>query len=60
VQLEFRWIVCNKDNEDYSWDAIWDSKVSLTDFSWVVEMRIPMLLIRFSTPKTNLGFELYE
>jgi hypothetical protein len=38
----------NKDNEDYSWDTIWDSKVSLTDFGWVVEMRIPYAALRFS------------
>jgi hypothetical protein len=37
-----------KDGEDYSWDAIWDSKVSLTDFGWVAEMRIPYAALRFS------------
>lgn len=40
--------VATKDGEDYSWDAIWDSKVSLTDFGWVVEMRIPYAALRFS------------
>lgn len=40
--------VATKDGEDYSWDAIWDSEVSLTDFGWVVEMRIPYAALRFS------------
>ncbi|MFQ3173024.1 MAG: hypothetical protein ACI8W0_000105 [Flavobacterium sp.] len=40
--------LATKDGEDYSWDAIWDSKVSITDFGWVVEMRIPYAALRFS------------
>ena len=35
-------------SEDYSWDAIWNSEVTLTDFGWVVEMRIPYAALRFS------------
>ncbi|MBP6759639.1 MAG: carbohydrate binding family 9 domain-containing protein, partial [Flavobacterium sp.] len=30
-----------EDNEDYTWDAIWNSQVTHTDFGWVVEMKIP-------------------
>ncbi|WP_281297368.1 DUF5916 domain-containing protein [Flavobacterium limnophilum] len=37
-----------EDNEDYTWDAIWSSEVSLTDFGWVVEMKIPYAALRFS------------
>jgi hypothetical protein len=40
--------VATKDGEDYTWDGIWDSKVSITDFGWVVEMRIPYAALRFS------------
>jgi hypothetical protein len=40
--------LATKDGEDYTWDAIWDSKVSITDFGWVVEMRIPYAALRFS------------
>jgi hypothetical protein len=36
---------------DYSWDAIWDSKTTITDQGWVVEMKIPYAAIRF--PNTN-------
>jgi hypothetical protein len=35
-------------SDDYSWDAIWDSEVTLTDFGWVVEMKIPYAALRFS------------
>ena len=40
--------LATKDGEDYLWDTIWDSKVSLTVFGWVVEMRIPYAPLRFS------------
>lgn len=36
---------------DFSWDAIWDSKTTLTDQGWVVEMKIPYAAIRF--PNSN-------
>jgi hypothetical protein len=35
-------------DEDFNWDAIWDSEVVLTDFGWVVEMKIPYAALRFS------------
>lgn len=34
-------------DEDFNWDAIWDSKVKITDVGWVVEMKIPYAAIRF-------------
>lgn len=40
------------DGEDYSWNAIWDSKVRITDFGWVVEMKIPYAALRF--PNTDI------
>ena len=35
--------------EDSSWDAIWASKAVITDFGWVVEMKIPYAALRFSS-----------
>ncbi len=35
-------------NEDSSWDAVWESDVSLNEDGWSVEMRIPYSAIRFS------------
>ncbi len=40
--------IATKDEEDFTWDAIWDSKVKLTDFGWTVEMKIPYAALRFS------------
>ncbi|TRX39666.1 DUF5916 domain-containing protein [Flavobacterium restrictum] len=43
--------LATEDNEDFSWDAIWDSHVALTSFGWVVEMKIPYAALRFSNAK---------
>lgn len=37
--------------EDYSWNAIWESKAKITDIGWIVEMKIPYAALRF--PKDN-------
>jgi hypothetical protein len=37
-----------EDSEDFTWDAIWDSEVTLTELGWVVEMKIPYAALRFS------------
>ena len=46
---------CNftsQDGEDYSWNAIWSSKAKITDFGWIVEMKIPYAALRF--PSTDI------
>ncbi|MFV8325152.1 DUF5916 domain-containing protein [Flavobacterium sp. ZS1P14] len=40
--------LATEEGEDFTWDAIWDSEVTLTDFGWVVEMKIPYAALRFS------------
>ncbi|RTY93077.1 hydrolase [Flavobacterium sp. RSP46] len=40
--------IATEDFEDFSWDAIWDSQVTLTEFGWTVEMKIPYAALRFS------------
>jgi hypothetical protein len=47
-----------KDGEDYSWDAIWDSEVSITDFGWV-EMKIPYAASMFFLMLKNKPKKLY-
>jgi hypothetical protein len=37
--------------EDFSWDAIWDSKGRITEFGWVAEISIPFNQLRF--PQTE-------
>ncbi len=39
------------DDDDENWDAVWESKVKLTEFGWVVEMKIPYSALRF--PKND-------
>ncbi len=40
--------------EDYSWNAIWESKAKVTDFGWIVEMRIPYAALRFPENKEQV------
>lgn len=35
-------------NEDFSWNAVWDSEVTINKDSWVVEVKIPYSQLRFS------------
>ena len=39
-------------DEDWNWDAVWNSAVGFTDEGWVVEYEIPYSAIRF--PKTEV------
>jgi hypothetical protein len=43
--------IINDDN-DYSWNAVWESKISITDKGWTVEVKIPYSAIRF--PATEI------
>lgn len=53
--------LATESGEDYSWDAIWSSSVSVTEFGWVVEMRIPYAALRFSKEdKQTWGLNLYR
>lgn len=36
-------------NSDRSWDAVWDSHVTITDEGWFAEIRIPFSALRFSS-----------
>ncbi len=49
VQLDC--VYTNSSGEDFSLNLIWDSKQRITDFGWVVEMRIPYAALRFSKEK---------
>ena len=48
--------LATEDYEDFTWDAIWDSEVAITELGWVVEMKIPYAALRFSkADKQNWG-----
>ncbi|MBO6575195.1 MAG: carbohydrate binding family 9 domain-containing protein [Rhodothermales bacterium] len=38
----------DSDNEDFSWDPVWEAATSIDQQGWVVEMRIPFSQLRFS------------
>jgi len=70
-QQDFRFLVsaagvqmdclATEGSEDYTWDAIWNSSVSITEFGWVVEMRIPYAALRFSDAnKQTWGLNFYR
>ncbi|MES2748573.1 MAG: DUF5916 domain-containing protein [Bacteroidota bacterium] len=71
-QQEFRFFVSaagvqqdvlytNQKGEDYSWNAIWDSRAMITDDGWVVEMEIPYAALRFSADKKQTwGLNFYR
>lgn len=71
-QQEFRFFVstagvqCDalyteENDEDASWNAIWDSHVHITDIGWVVEMKIPYAALRFSSEKKQTwGINFYR
>jgi hypothetical protein len=44
-------LATDTNGEDYSWDAVWESKAVITSYGWVAEMRIPYAALRFSSEK---------
>jgi hypothetical protein len=42
-------LATDTNGEDYSWDAVWESKAVITEFGWAVEMKIPYAALRFSS-----------
>ncbi|WP_162427930.1 DUF5916 domain-containing protein [Pontibacter pudoricolor] len=51
VQLDARY---SSNGEDWSWNAVWESNVSLQGNSWVAEFKIPYSAIRFSSKPEQL------
>jgi hypothetical protein len=42
-------IMTDANGEDYSWDAVWASKATITENGWIVEIKIPYAALRFSS-----------
>lgn len=48
-------------DEDFTWNAIWESSVKITDKGWVAEFRIPYAALRFpKTDKQTWGLNFYR
>lgn len=41
----------NDVEEDVLWDAVWDSKTSITSEGWIAELRIPLSQLRFTSSR---------
>ncbi|HEX6573814.1 MAG TPA: DUF5916 domain-containing protein, partial [Gemmatimonadaceae bacterium] len=49
--------VSNDNNEDPSWDAVWDVATAIDSLGWVAEFRIPFSQMRFpDAPTHTFGF----
>jgi hypothetical protein len=54
-------VFTNSEGEDFTWNAIWDSHTEITEFGWVVEMKIPYAALRFSSEKKqSWGLNFYR
>jgi hypothetical protein len=47
VQVDIKAIKTEYDNEDGSWNAVWESKTKINQNGWTVEMKIPYSALRF-------------
>lgn len=53
--------VFSNGQEDYSWNAVWDSEVTMNDYGWVVEIKIPYSQLRFAnTPVQTWGVNFHR
>jgi hypothetical protein len=57
VQFDSR--ISNGSNSDFSWDAVWESAVSLQKDGWIAEYRIPFSALRFADkPNQTWGLQI--
>lgn len=54
-------MIVTSSGEDKSWNAVWESKVSMQHDGWIVEMKIPYSALRFSNDKKQTwGMNIYR
>lgn len=59
VQMDILYTDAN--GEDGSWNAIWDSQTTITEYGWTVEMKIPYAALRFpGEKKQTWGINFYR
>ncbi|WP_299123365.1 DUF5916 domain-containing protein [uncultured Tenacibaculum sp.] len=48
-------------NEDFNWNAVWDSAIKINEDNWSVEMKIPYRALRFANrPVQSWGFNFHR
>jgi hypothetical protein len=50
----------NDNNDDDSWNAVWDVATSRDSEGWTAEFRIPFSQLRFSANQEQFGFNVYR
>ena len=54
-------IASPSNGEDFGWNAVWDSAVKIVDDGWIVEMKIPYAVLRFSNQeKPTWGLQFHR
>ncbi len=54
-------VVSPGSNEDFGWNAVWDSAVKIVEDGWIVEMKIPYSALRFSNKEVQTwGLQLHR
>jgi Domain of unknown function (DUF5916)/Carbohydrate family 9 binding domain-like len=46
-------VVTSDGNEDWGWNAVWDSSVKIVDDGWIAEIKIPYSALRFSNQEVQ-------
>ncbi len=46
-------VATESNGEDFSWDAVWESKAIITQTGWTAELKIPYAALRFSGEKVQ-------
>jgi hypothetical protein len=45
---------------DYTWNAVWESEVTIDENGWYIEMKIPYSALRFSSKSENWSINFYR
>jgi len=54
-------VVSPGSNEDFGWNAVWDSATKIVDDGWIVEVKIPYSALRFSNQEIQTwGFQFHR
>ncbi|MCP4600911.1 MAG: carbohydrate binding family 9 domain-containing protein [Proteobacteria bacterium] len=49
-------MIYDENSSDTDWDGVWEAKTGIVEDGWIVEMRIPLRLLRFpSSEKVSFG-----
>ena len=61
VGVKRDYAVYNDNDEDESWDGVWDAGTQIDSLGWTAEFRIPFSQLRFaSTPTHTFGFGIWR